>query len=121
MKDRCVLVVDDETAITQFCARVLRSADCEVLVASRVDEAIGILSEAPYPHFVLTDVQMSGKDGWVLARWMRKNRPEVPVGMMTGNAFPDFQQQVQNVGAVGFLAKPFTSSQLEKFIKSVVA
>ena len=63
METPCVLIVDDDAAVSRLCARILAGRACEVRVAAGMDEAIRLLIER-HVVFVLTDVEMPGRDGW---------------------------------------------------------
>lgn len=84
-----VLIVEDEPLIRVDVAEHLRDGGFRVLEATNADEAIATLS-IRYPDFeidaVFTDVRMPGpRDGLALARWIRTNRPELPVLLGSGH------------------------------------
>lgn len=84
-----VLIVEDEPLIRVDVAEHLRDAGYRVLEAGNADEAIATLS-IRYPDFeidaVFTDVRMPGpRDGLALTRWIRMNRPELPVLLGSGH------------------------------------
>jgi CheY-like chemotaxis protein len=114
-----ILVVDDEPVIRRYCARVLTG--WKVREAADVGQALRILAERKPTAFVLTDLEMPGGDGWSLARWLRENRPGVPVGIMTGCSFPGAREQARAVGAVAFLEKPFPPGRLASVVRRFAA
>ena len=83
-----ILIVEDELLIRIEFADYLRSCGFKVLEARHAREAIltiegsGILID-----LVFSDVQMPGSiDGFGLAKWIRKNRPGLPVILTSGDA-----------------------------------
>ncbi len=82
---RTILVVEDEVLIRLDVADFLRDNGFQVVEAANVAEALAVLSSAMRIALVFTDVQMPGSmDGLDLARWIRANRPDVPVIVTSG-------------------------------------
>ncbi len=78
-----VLVVEDDVLVRLVIAGYLRDCGYRVIEAASGAEALQVLQrdEAPV-GVVLTDVEMpGGTDGFALARWVRRERPEVEVVM----------------------------------------
>jgi CheY-like chemotaxis protein len=103
-KSPVVLIVEDEVLIRMLLSDVLRHAGCEVVEAANADEAFAVLTSAPEPDILITDVKMPGNvDGFALAAFVRRAKPDLKVIITSGHAGPD--------GAVGladaFLTKPY--------------
>lgn len=80
-----VLIVEDETLIRMEIADHLRRSGYAVVEAGDPVHAMGILHRTPELDVVLTDIRMPGPiDGFGLARWIRKNRPDLPVITASG-------------------------------------
>ncbi len=84
-----ILVVEDEVLIGLAIADHLRDCGYRVLEAGTVDEAIAVMKDASAKDtpvdIVFSDVQMpGGKDGTVLAQWVRANFPRVRVILTSG-------------------------------------
>jgi len=80
-----VLIVEDEALLRITLADALRDCGFLPLEASDAHEAIEILELAEHIEVVLTDVQMPGTiDGFGLAKWIRENRPGLPVFVASG-------------------------------------
>ena len=78
-----VLVVEDDVLVRLVIAGYLRDCGYRVIEAANGAEALKVLerSEAKV-GVVLTDVEMPGEvDGFALARWLRRERPEIEVLM----------------------------------------
>ena len=80
-----VLVVEDEVLIRMAIADYLRKSGYVVVEAGDPVQAFGIVHKTAKVDVVLTDIKMPGPiDGFGLARWIRKNRPEIPVVTASG-------------------------------------
>lgn len=76
-----LLVVEDEILIRFQICDYLRDCGFKVIEAASADEAVLILKEPELTvDLVLSDVEMPGSmDGFGLARWVRAERPGLPV------------------------------------------
>ncbi|MFZ7126562.1 MAG: response regulator [Desulfobacterales bacterium] len=106
-----VLVIDDEEGIRLGSSRILSRMDCEVLTASRGEEALEIIERQPV-SIVLLDLKMPGMDGMeVLARIRRKDE-SILVIVITGFATVETAIEAMKQGAYDFVPKPFEPDQL---------
>jgi PAS domain S-box-containing protein len=86
-RDARVLVVDDEPAITEMVAEMLRIQHYQVAVETSSLSALERFRKAPQDFdVVLTDQMMPGITGDKMAREMLAIRPDLPVVLMTGYA-----------------------------------
>jgi len=81
-----VLVVEDEVLVRMAVSQQLRECGYNVVEATDADEALTVLQKHDVIlHIVLSDVEMPGSmDGFALATWIRKNRPDLKV-ILTGS------------------------------------
>jgi CheY-like chemotaxis protein len=80
-----VLIIEDEVLIRMGLADYLRGRGYEVLEASDAARAFALLAKPIRIDVVVTDVIVPGPmSGYDVARWLRKNRPELPVIVATG-------------------------------------
>jgi GAF domain-containing protein/CheY-like chemotaxis protein len=101
---RC-LVVDDEEAVGDVLADVLRSAGHTAEVARSAQEG---LSRVNAEHFdlVFSDLSMPNMTGWELARAVQKAVPGLPVILVSGFAVEVSSEELQASGVHSVLAKP---------------
>ncbi len=86
---RVVLVVEDEAIIRMMLVDALEDGGFLVVEAENADVAIAHLNSNPEIEVVITDVRMPGSmDGVGLARWMRVERPAIPIIITSGFATP---------------------------------
>src|SRR5215468_2862421 len=116
-----VLVVEDEVLVRTSVAEYLRACGYRVLEANDADEAILILRSDGRIDIVFTDVQMPGSlDGFGLAQWVRRERPEIRIIITSGVARAS--EAARDLCAEGpLLAKPYDHRDLERRIRRLVA
>jgi CheY-like chemotaxis protein len=106
-RNKTVLVVDDDEAIREGLALVLRDAGYAVVTVGNVREALDHLHHNPAPDLVLLDMMMPEDDGWAFlrARYGDPALAGVPVMVMTAieAASPEWATPL---GTDGFLPKP---------------
>jgi two-component system response regulator MtrA len=109
MKGR-VLVVDDDTALSEMIGIVLRSEGFEPVFCADGDEALDVF-RASQPDLVLLDLMLPGKDGTEVCRLIRAESG-VPIVMLTAKA--DTVDVVLGLesGADDYIAKPFKPKEL---------
>src|SRR5689334_25210657 len=80
MKERVVLVVDDEEGIRTLAAIALQRAGFRVLATGDADEALQLSRTTESIDILLTDVQMGvGRmDGFEMAALIANERPRIP-------------------------------------------
>jgi two-component system cell cycle sensor histidine kinase/response regulator CckA len=113
-----ILVVDDEPMVRDLVATSLRRRGHTVIEASGGPEALALHAEHRSTlDLVLLDLvmpEMPGED--VLARLLEID-PDVRVCLVSGYAEGSTAESFRDVGAVGFLAKPFTVRQLVNLVQ----
>ena len=78
-----VLLIEDDVAVRDVLADILRSGEHHVVVAADGREGLRRFGEYEF-DMVLTDLGMPEMDGWAVAHAIKSQRPEVPVGLITG-------------------------------------
>jgi DNA-binding response OmpR family regulator len=107
--DGAILVVDDDEAILDIVADVLRIEGYPVETA--IDGVVALEAvERDRPALVLLDMRMPRLDGWGFARTLRERGIALPILVMT--AARDAAGWAEEIGAQGYLAKPFDIDEL---------
>jgi two-component system, LuxR family, response regulator FixJ len=101
-----VHVIDDDEALRDSLAFLLRTADLEVMSHA---SAAAFLDVLPLTGLtcIITDVRMPGLSGIDLLRRVRELGIEVPVIVITGHGDVPLAVEAMRFGAVDFLEKPF--------------
>jgi PAS domain S-box-containing protein len=114
-----ILVVEDEVAMMEVTARILRHHGYTVVEATTGHEAIALAAQ-PDVQLLLTDSVMPQMSGRELARQIREKRPELPVLFMSG-----YDQKVigtrRGLGEdIALVQKPFNAETLLTRVRSVM-
>ena len=115
-----VLVVDDDRATRCVLARDMDSQGYPVLTAGNGEEALRILNEKDVA-LVLLDIMMPDIDGLQVLRWIRLNRPDIIVVMISGLAMEDVAQVALRMGASDYVSKPIDLDYLDTLIQVLLA
>ncbi|RVT90945.1 response regulator transcription factor [Sphingomonas crocodyli] len=106
-----IAIVDDDGAIRNGLSSLLRSEGYGVeLFASA--EAFLDRSAPNALDCLITDIQMPGLTGLELQAILRKDRPSMPVIIMTAFPEPTYRERATANGAICFLSKPFNADEL---------
>jgi DNA-binding NtrC family response regulator len=111
-----ILIVDDDPNMLELLRRNLSMQEDEVITASGVTEAIGILDKTPI-DLVITDMKMPGRSGLELIRHVRENCKNAEVMVVTGYATEAIR--AARAGAEEYLVKPFTEDELFSAVQRV--
>jgi CheY-like chemotaxis protein len=116
-----VLVVADEVLVRMAVSEYLRECGYNVVEASDAREAIEIMTSDVMVDIAFSDITMPGSlDGFALAQWIRRERPDIKVVLTSGVA--------RSAKAAGelceegpTLAKPYEHADLERRIRALLA
>ena len=100
-----LLLVDDEEDFLLATSRALERRGIEVSTASGGEEALRMIRQHCFDVAVL-DVKMPGMDGLELFRQLRKERPSMPVLILTGHGSVPQAFETSREGLYEYLAKP---------------
>lgn len=114
-----VLIVDDEADLADTCARLLKGAGFNCVVAYRQEEALSLF-ESSRPNVVVSDITLPTGDGYEIARYVKAKSPGTPVILMTAYHSRSASDQAREAGAAGYLRKPFPNAELISTVQSVV-
>jgi len=118
-RDRTVLVVEDEPAILETTARILRRGGYTVLEATSGDDALAMADTYRF-DLLLTDSVMPHMSGTELAEHLAAAQPGVPVLFMSGYSEGVIgPRRVIREGAP-LIEKPFTAEVLIRRVGEVI-
>ncbi len=104
-----ILVIDDEPEILNTVSAILEFEGYEVEQAANGAEGLDCI-ERKRPSLVLLDMRMPVLNGWDFARIVREKGLQLPIVVMT--AAQDARRWAQEIGASGYIAKPFDVDDL---------
>jgi CheY-like chemotaxis protein len=121
MMPRSVLLIDDDAALRMLYRFNLEASGLTVVEAADGESALRLLSK-DLPDVILLDVMMPGIDGWEVARRLADDARtrSLPIIFISARADDAALAQGRELGAVGYLTKPFNpvtlSEQIEDFV-----
>jgi PAS domain S-box-containing protein len=107
-----ILLVDDERAVLEPASQFLGQAGYRVYAANSGEGALELLRGGQEPDLVVLDLGMPGMGGLECLRRLRSALPGLKVIVASGYDLQETRQQVSDLGAWGFLAKPYGLHQL---------
>ena len=119
-----VLIVDDSRSMRKVIWKVLRLLGFELgecLEASNGQEALDIL-EGKWIDLILADVNMPVMDGVGFIRSLREKNicRGTPVAFITTEANEDRLNQLMDLGASGYIRKPFRPEEMGVFLSRIM-
>lgn len=119
-----VLIVDDSAAIRKILQRVLRQTDIpfgDIEEAGDGTEAVSMIENRTY-GLILSDINMPQMDGLQLLARLRQmeKMKSVPVIMITTEGGQGKVMEAVQLGASGYVRKPFTAEQIKEKLVGVV-
>jgi len=114
-----ILVVDDDATIHESCGRVLREAGYRVDTAFTGEGALQKLNENLY-DLILLDIKMADMDGIKTLEEMKRKTPDISVVMVTGYPSIKTVRDSMRLGALDYLEKPFTPSELLTTVEEAI-
>ncbi len=120
---RRILVADDDPAILRLVTAIVEKEGFTVVPARDGREAYKILQNDSNFIAGIFDVVMPHIQGPELVRYMKteKRLMRIPVMMMTAEQNPKLSSDSFSAGAVVFLPKPFTTSQLQVMLRMLIS
>jgi NarL family two-component system response regulator LiaR len=117
-----VLIADDHAVVRSGLRMFLLAFDDLELAgeASNGSEAVRMVAQLQ-PDVVLIDLIMPNMDGIQATREIKSRFPQVQVVALTSFADPSLMQDALNAGAISFLLKDVSASELATTIRSAFA
>jgi AmiR/NasT family two-component response regulator len=115
-----VLIAEDEALIRLDLAEMLDEAGYDVVAQASDGEEAVELARLHRPQLVLMDVKMPRLDGIAAASVIAEERI-APVVMLTAFSQRDLVERARDAGAMAYLVKPFTMSDLVPAIEIAVS
>lgn len=120
MKQKTILVVDDDEDMRKILAKILGAQGMHVLTANGPEEAKSLLSQVP--HVILTDLHMEPVDGFQFIRELKSSAATKKTPILVLSALNDFQsvKKALSLGVNDYVLKPLTAPLLVRKIKKVL-
>ena len=106
-----LLVVEDEARIGAFLARAFEIEGFTVDVVADGERGLHAALSGDY-GFVILDLLLPGRDGLDVLRELHERRPDLPVLILSARSDLATKLRGFELGAVDYLAKPFSLDEL---------
>ena len=116
--DLTILFIDDSEMLREVMGEVLGLLFGTIYRAENAAEGLRLF-EARHPDIVLTDINMPDMDGLELADRIRRLNDDTPIVFLTALSDPESMAKAINIGADGYLIKPFNMDQVNGLLDRV--
>lgn len=120
-----ILVVDDEADVAELFRqrfrREMRQGIYVMHFALSAEEALKKLKGEIEPQLIviLSDINMPGMDGLALLHEIKKQRPDLPVMMVTAYGDDERRRRAEEYGAAEFITKPVDFDHLKEQLRQL--
>lgn len=115
-----ILIVEDDHVVAIATGGLLRSLGYDVVGIADTGNDAAALAEAKRPDLVLMDIRLRGEMDGITAARLIQGRFDVPIVFVTAFDADDVRQRAQDVGACGYVTKPYLPQVLEAVIAAVL-
>ena len=112
-----ILIVDDEKAIRNS-IKTIFSKEFSVLTAEDGHTAIEIIKQER-PMLIFLDITMPGLSGFEVLELIKTAKIQSIIWMLTGDDNINIALKTIQMGATGYLTKPFTVSEIRDIARNV--
>lgn len=114
-----IAVVDHEKLTREFIVNVMMySVNREVMAFENSDGLKAYLQAGGTIHMLLSEIQLPGKSGFELLKFVKRTYPQIKFVTMSAN--PGDETAASELGADAFLAKPFTLQNLFDIVQRYI-
>lgn len=106
-----ILIVDDDDLIRRVLGKLLKRTGHSHLLAASAEQARALLRQHTF-DLILSDVNMPGESGIDLVRDVVAEYPDTAVVMVSGVDDPQMAETALEIGAYGYILKPFESNEI---------
>ncbi|MEQ8224088.1 MAG: response regulator, partial [Candidatus Eremiobacterota bacterium] len=114
-----ILIVDDEISVRKTLSDILSYYGYETLAVDCGQKAINLIKEK-IPDLVLLDIMLEDMSGIDVLREIKKEEEYTEFIILTGNVSQEAVVKAINLGAYGYIQKPYDIEQLLIMIKRAI-
>lgn len=120
-----IAFIDDEQPVVRFAERILRVSGYSVLCGFDGEEALALRFGRPEPDAMLVNWVMPGINGDEVISRIRKREAvaglgRLPMALESGSSACADARRLAEIGADGFLMKPFQTDELLDLVRRLL-
>jgi len=118
-----ILIVDDEPDIVSLTEKFLKLGDFETITCNNGKDALRILEDKHKEiSLILLDLMMPGLSGYKVLENIKSNDKyqHILVILFTVKSFNEDIQKGKDLGADGYITKPFSGKDLLAYVKDIL-
>ena len=119
MKNIKILLAEDDTNLGNLLCDYLKAKGYHTVLAANGEEAFNFFAKGTY-SLCLLDVMMPIKDGYTVAKEIRKINDKIPIIFLTAKSMKEDTLQGFEAGADDYITKPFSMEELLARITAVL-
>ena len=118
---KLILLIDDVEFYLEAAQSILKDR-YRIVTAKSGQEAVTFLLQGTVPDLILLDIIMPKMDGWETYNILRgiSLLKEVPIVFVTALDQTSDEKQALELGAAGFITKPYRKKDLLKKIEKII-
>lgn len=114
-----ILLAEDDVNLGNLLSDYLKAKGFHAVLAANGEEAFNLFAKGSY-DLCLLDVMMPIKDGFTVAKEIRKINDTIPIIFLTAKSMKEDTLQGFQVGADDYITKPFSMEELLARINAVI-
>jgi DNA-binding NtrC family response regulator len=114
-----ILVVDNEQRMCNLIKQSLEMDSYSVQTASSGNQALQLISQSAF-DIIITDLKMTPVDGLAVLKYVKENKPEIEVILITAFASQETALKAMKAGAYDYIIKPFKMEELHIRIERIL-
>lgn len=115
-----IVIIDDEAAVAETLADAVRGQGHTASVGRTGKEGLALLAEHT-PDAVFLDLVMPGLSGVELLREIRRDKPELPIVVVTGWADSEQLDEARRLGVTDIVEKPWALKYMGEALRNLGA
>lgn len=114
-----ILLVEDDPLILALIEELIASTGRKVITARNGLEARERVEQHPDLAAVITDLAMPEMDGTKLIEWLSRERPKLPVVVITGTSERQSGGALDRFKLLGVIRKPLTDDKIDRLLETL--